>query len=242
MSETPGAGEGARDDLTPPGPAPGAERGEATPPNPYFPYAPIALAPQGWREFDRSSLVSFLLALTWIGAPVAVILGVRGIRRTADDSRVGRWAAITGIVVGLLGTLTLVAGISGTMWLRDNFKSVGRVEAGDCVDVDDSDGVSFDIRSCDDPHHGEVAAAGDLDHAGYADFLSDRAAEFCFGQLDEHYREAARTGRYVVTVVIDAPDPDRPTVGDAYACYFSSADGRDLTAAVDDTDQDGSNA
>jgi hypothetical protein len=193
---------------------------------------PAAPTPPPWRELDRQSLFAFLLGLTWVGAPIAVLLGILGVRRTADGTRAGRWAAVSGIILGVVGCVGLVAAIAGTVWVRDNIKGVGRVEVGDCIWVDDADGVSFAVSGCSEGHRGEVVAAGELDLRGRRTYESTTAAEFCSREMEEPYLSAARSGRYLVTVVVDAVDPDEPVVGDAFACYFERADGAELSAPI----------
>ncbi|MCI1984269.1 MAG: DUF4190 domain-containing protein [Bifidobacteriaceae bacterium] len=57
--------------------------------------------------------------------PVGLVLGIIGLRRIAKGRRVGmevpgRGAAITGIVIGALWTLYIVAGIIFVIWLYAN--------------------------------------------------------------------------------------------------------------------------
>ncbi len=96
------------------------------------------------------------------------------------------------MVFGFLGTFGLVAGVAGATWFRDNINSVGRVEAGECVDVGRSDGVSLDIRDCNERHRAEVVPAAEVDSSSYDALVNGSAAEFCFSQPEEPYRSAAR--------------------------------------------------
>jgi hypothetical protein len=164
-----------------------------------------------------------------------VFFGIRGLRRTRDGSRGGRWAAVLAIVAGALGTLAFVGLVLGVGWLHDNVRAVDRAEAGMCVDVDDSDGVSFDVRSCSEKHQAEIVAAGDIGDIEEALTLNASASEFCYGLADEHYQRAARTGRYLVTLVVGNTVPANPGPGDAYACYFTRADGSLLDEPIPST-------
>jgi hypothetical protein len=174
--------------------------------------------------------------LTAVGSPIGAVLGLIGLRRTAAGARAGRWAAISAIALGLCGTLALVGVTVGAVLFRDHVQGVGRVEAGECVDVnDDADGVSFDVRDCSDPHQAEVVAAGDFSGATYRMRRGVPPARFCYRVLDDHYRSAARTGQYAVRLVVGAAQPGSPDLGDAWACYFSRVDGRSLTDAIEGT-------
>lgn len=235
------------DGLTPPGPPVGGE-----PPPPYEPvgggrsvdewlaeratpehrnpygFAPPTTERPELRELDRTSLLAFALAMSWLLSPIGALLGIRGLRRTSDGVRAGRWAAITAIVVGACGTIGLVAGGIGAAWYENNIKAVGRVEVGNCVNVIDDDGVEFAVKQCADPHDAEVVAAGDFDPSTRALFDNANPAQFCARMADESYREAARSGDYVVALVVGNSSPDEPEIGDSYACYYADAGGRPL--------------
>ena len=193
------------------------------------------VAPRPWRELDQTSLMSFALALTVVGAPVGIVLGVRGLRRTEGGVKSGRWAAVLGIVLGIAALLGVVLGAVGLHWFRDNVKSIARAEVGDCVDVvDGDDSLSFTSASCTDRHQAEIVAAGEWSSREEDLFFrSDAsAADLCFREADEHYQRAARTGRYQVTLVIGADDPREPRTGDAYACYFTLTKGGSLSDPI----------
>ncbi|KAA1418682.1 hypothetical protein F0U44_09300 [Nocardioides humilatus] len=256
MDDTPDGG-----DLTPPGPPPSAtpeperptgglsmddwiaaQRSRPAEPrgfpqadlphaSPYAPMPPLG-SPPPVREFDRASLVGFALSLTGIASIVGVVLGVLGLRRTADGTKDGRWAAILAVVIGLVATLGIVVAVAGMVWFRDNVRTTARVEAGTCVDVDDSDGVLFFPRSCTSPHHGEVVATGKFRGRAAIAIINAPAAQFCFAMADEGYRRAARTGDYSVSLVFSAEERGHPGPDDSFACYYSRRDGLSLDEPI----------
>lgn len=68
---------------------------------------------------DGVSIAAFVTGL-WSLGPVAVILAVFGLRRTANQVRSGRWAAWAGLVLGILGTLAYVVLIVAVVWIKEN--------------------------------------------------------------------------------------------------------------------------
>ena len=52
-------------------------------------------------------IVSIVTSL-FIGSPVAIFLGIAGMRETRDGAKSGRGMAIAGLVLGIIGTLILL--------------------------------------------------------------------------------------------------------------------------------------
>ena len=74
-------------------------------PPPYGP-PPDGPAPGQRRpSLDGVSIAGLVCALTWCAAPVGIGLGIAGIVRTKRGKRRGRWAAVTGLVVGIIALL-----------------------------------------------------------------------------------------------------------------------------------------
>ncbi|HVK29134.1 MAG TPA: hypothetical protein VM575_12390, partial [Nocardioides sp.] len=59
--------------------------------------------------YDARSVASLVLLGTLALAPVSVVLGVLGLRRTRHGARRGRWCAVLGVVGGLALTTGLAA-------------------------------------------------------------------------------------------------------------------------------------
>ncbi|MFC7505183.1 DUF4190 domain-containing protein, partial [Nocardioides sp. GCM10030258] len=58
---------------------------------------------------DGISIAALICSLTCCAAPVGIGLGIAGIVRTKDGQRSGRWAAVTGLVLGIF---MMVAGVA----------------------------------------------------------------------------------------------------------------------------------
>lgn len=197
-------------------------------PNPYGAGQPVA----GRAPYDGLSIAALVCSLTCCAAPVGIGLGIAGIVRTSRGRRSGRWAAVSGLVVGLL---VLLAGIgfvvfAGVMGSRTVWEDEARV--GQCIDIDFLDDPIK--ASCGDPHTGEVVWVGrfDADLVGVFDDVS--VAEFCHGLpgLAPEYASAIRSGEYDVHVETDSFDEDEPESGDAFFCYVERSDGEKLEDRV----------
>lgn len=188
-------------------------------------------------DYDRGAVTSALLVGTIVLAPVALVLGVRGLRRTGPGRRRGRWCAVLGVTGGALGIAVLVGGLWLGSWFRAHVRPVDGLALGDCVspgfDLDDltTDTVVFGPRSCSEPHRAEVAVAGTLDESQAEAFATRSGAEICAGHYGGPYLPAAASGRYDVLVVLDG-DPDLARYGDTYACLLLRADGGPLTEPI----------
>lgn len=184
-------------------------------------------------EYDRGAVASLLLVGTLVLAPVALVLGVRGLRRTGPGRRRGRWCAVLGVVGGGLGIVAMIGGLWLGSWFRDNVRPVDDLAVGDCVspgfDLDDlaTEDVAFGSRSCSGAHLAEVAVTGTLDYSQAESFALRSGAEICANRYAEPYLSAAESARYDVLVVLDG-DPDRASYGDTYACLLLRADGTSL--------------
>ncbi|WP_408896286.1 hypothetical protein ACJ5H2_15365 [Nocardioides sp. R1-1] len=199
-------------------------------PNPYGASVPGAVR----APYDGLSIAALVCSLTCCAAPVGIGLGIAGIVRTSGVRRSGRWAAVTGLVVGLLVLLAAIGFVvfAGVMGSRTVWEDEARV--GQCIDVDF---LGDPIKaSCVDPHAGEVIWTGtfDADLLGVFDDVS--VAEFCHGLpgLAPDYAAAIRSGDYDVRVETDSFDEDEPESGDAFFCYVERSDGEDLTGRLAD--------
>lgn len=182
------------------------------------------------EAYDRGAVASLLLVGTIVLAPVALVLGVRGLRRTGPGRRRGRWCAVLGVVGGALGIVAMIGGLWLGSWFREHVRPVSDLAVGDCVapDFEVSDlaaqDVAFASRSCSEPHLAEVAVAGTLDHSQAESFATRSGAEICANRYDEPYLSAAESARYDVLVVLDG-DPGQASYGDTYACLLLRTDG-----------------
>ncbi|HWJ09289.1 MAG TPA: DUF4190 domain-containing protein [Nocardioides sp.] len=199
------------------------------PGNPYGGEYP-AYEPTG--RTDGISIAAFVCALTCCAAPVGVGLGIAGIVRTKDGRRRGRWAAVTGVV---LGSLLTVAGLAFVvfaviMGTRTLWEDEARV--GDCLDIDFLDDQVK--AGCAEPHDGEVIWVGEFDGDLVHRFDRVPLDLFCgeLPGLDPTYAEALDSGDYQAEISIDAFDEDNPDPGDLFYCYLERTDGGEIDGSI----------
>lgn len=210
-------------------------QGPLGPPNPYGGYPPYAAGPP---RTDGVSLAALVCSLSCCAAPVAIGLGIAGLVRTKGGRRGGRWAAVTGLVLGIVLTLGIVAfGVLVTVtFQRTIWEDQARV--GQCLDLDFLDEPAK--ADCDDPHDGEIVAVGafDTDLLDAYDDLS--TADFCaqLDGIDPAYVTALGEARYDAGISMDSLEDDDPGDGDLFFCYVLDADGEKLTGTLRGTDTD----
>lgn len=208
--------------------------GGPPPPNPYGGYSGYGSYEPGEVRAgtDGISIASFVCALTCCAAPVAVGLGIAGIVRTSGSRRSGRWAAVSGLVIGSILTVAIVAFVifAGVMGSRTLWEDEARV--GDCLDIDFLDDQVK--ASCTEPHVGEVVWVGEFDSDLVDVFDLVSLDEFCGGLpgLAPTYRSAVESGDYRAGISIDAFDEDDPDSGDLFYCYLERADGSKMDAPI----------
>jgi hypothetical protein len=193
--------------------------------------------------YDRGSVASALLVGTWVLAPVAFALGVRGLRRTGSGRQRGRWCAVLGIVGGLLGMAGFAGAVALARWYDDvDALAPDALERGDCVDSgfdrtgESDDPIVFVRRSCTEPHDAEVVDAGVFDSQQLADLPQLTAPQLCARTWDPALTVPAATGRYTVEVIVPQGVSE---LGAPYLCLIESYDGARLTAPVAATAPDG---
>lgn len=200
-------------------------------PNPYD-------APPG-PSLDGISVAALACSLACCAAPVAIGLGVAGIVRTRDGRRTGRWMAVTGLVLGVLGTVALVVGsVAFVRWVDEQEADeqageqagevvyVDELAAGDCVrmGIEDYRYIDITAASCTEPHEAEIVYASRFTSAEQVQAQLDDPT-FCwplgktFG-----YTTLLDDGEYGYDIVVDSADSARPEVGDAFACFVRKID------------------
>ncbi len=209
------------------------------PPDPHGEYASYG-AGRGPQRLDGISIAALVCSLTCCAAPIGIGLGIAGIVRTKDGRRAGRWAAVTGLVVGVVLTIAMIAFavFAGVMGARTLWEDEARV--GQCLDVDFlDDQIEAD---CADPHVGEVIWVGRFDDPLVKRFESVGIDEFCGGLpgLEAHYRDALDSGDYQADISIDAFDEDEPGDGDRFYCYLERTDGAEIDGPLSQTGDESS--
>lgn len=179
---------------------------------------------------DGLSIAALVCSLTCCAAPVGIGLGIAGIVRTKDGRRSGRWAAVTGLVVGIVMMLASVAVIIGLVWYGTNTVLIEDARAGDCIDVGD---VDIWKAECDEPHDAEVIHAGQFDEELVEQYVATPSAtEFCAPlAVRSGYADVVRQGNHGISTWVDSWDIDDPDVGDHFICVAEPLEG-DLDAPL----------
>lgn len=197
------------------------------------------------RGTDGISITGFVLSLTCCLSIVGFVLGLVGLSRTKNGQRGGRWAAISAIVLGVIGTLVTIGAIVLGVTTLSGTQFASELRVGECADRAFDDTTSYPLLrdvDCDDEHDGEVLATGsqfDLDDA-LADLGTDDASatreeieEACLSLADGRPGDALESGLadgdLEINVLGDDPDPrgSEPIV-----CFVESSDGDTLTSPV----------
>lgn len=148
-------------------PAPTYPGGGATPPPPSgspFPPPPqpfqaYAGPNDGSAGYSGLAIASFVCGLTCcLGIP-AVVLGAIGIAKTGAGRARGRWMAVTGVVLGVLGTLAMVLVGLGIFVISDRVVTPANAEPGQCVQAEtDGDNVTMIDLGCSMEHNAQIFA------------------------------------------------------------------------------------
>lgn len=197
------------------------------------------------RGTDGISITGFVLSLTCCLSVVGFVLGLVGLSRTKDGKRGGRWAAISAVVLGVIGTLVTVGAIVLGVTTLSGTQFVSEVRAGECADRAFGDTTSYPLLrdvDCDDDHDGEVLATGsqlDLDDAladlgtGDASATRDEIEEACLslagGRPGDALESGLASGDLEINVLGDDPGPRG---SDPIICFVESSDGSKLTSSV----------
>jgi len=182
-------------------------------------------ATKGTDGFSIAALVTGLLCC--FGIP-AVVLGIVGILRTRGGQRKGAWMAITGLVLGVLGSVAWVLiaiGLAGANWSSSDPLDL---DTGECFNSDDvtdeKDEVGFvEEVSCSEKHDAEVVAAWTVDSDESGAAVEETApAEVCTDRLSDTERAKIVTSGLKLGAVAD--DPEDISEGDRLVCYVYSED------------------
>lgn len=116
------------------------------------------------RGTDGVSITGFVLSLTCCLSFVGAILGFIGLGRTKNNQRKGRWAAISAIIIGILGTLVAGGVIAFFVLVSNQFVTPGNAEVGQCIDIEEIEDGDADIAlakaDCTDDHDAEIVHTG----------------------------------------------------------------------------------
>jgi hypothetical protein len=176
------------------------------------------------KKTDGVSIAAFVTGLVCC-APVGVILGIIGIARTKNGQRKGRWAAVTGIVLGVLGIVAWVGLAVGGVWIFENTIRPDNAEVGQCVDIEDDGGeVSMLKKDCTEDHDGEIVGVEKVDSEN-REAIETGMADFCAEVVSaEDLTTIFERGDLELNAVIE--DPDNVENGDTLVCYAQATEGK----------------
>lgn len=196
---------------------------------PYQPYQPYSGGPQpnpyggppaaSGTPVDGVSIAGFVLSLLCCTSLVGFILGLVGMKRTKDGRRSGRWAALSAVLIGAVGTLAFVGGLVVLVWFGTSTVQVSSAEVGQCVDVDRTSSADATLweKDCDEPHDAEIVYVGAFNSEAVDSYDSSEPQLLCVDRVGDQLSEISAEN-HVLGLVIDG-DEDQPEVGDDFLCY-----------------------
>lgn len=174
---------------------------------------------------DGVSITSFVLSLICC-APVGLVLGFIGLGRTKNGQRKGRWAAVTGIVLGVLGLgvwVLVAVGLAGGISFLNSIVDPADAEVGQCVNLDDEDSNTVLIRKadCNEDHDGEIVAVEEVTSEN-VDAINEQMVGYCETIIDP---DDLATLNEVPDLEYNAvtEHAGNVEVGDHLVCYVESA-------------------
>jgi len=218
--------------TTPPNPPEGNDNPYGGPPppgqNPYGAQPYPGGDPYGGQpaepKTDGISIAAFVTGLLCC-APVGVVLGIIGIRRTKDGQRKGRWAAVIGLVLGALGILAWIGVVAGGVWIFNNAVTPDNAEVGQCVNIETEDNeVTMLKKECSEEHDGEIVAVEEVDSEN-KEAIEVGMASYCQEVLSAEDLEVINADTSLeLNAVIE--DPSDVSDGDHLVCYAEAKSGK----------------
>lgn len=201
-----------------------------------FPANPYGDGGEAPKKTDTVSIIAFVLSLTCCLSIVGAIMGFIGLGRTKGGKKKGRWAAISAVIIGILGTLAAAGIVIAVVFVAGNTVTVDNAEVGQCVDVSGpDDGLSLTKKECSESHDAEIVAvgkAGDVEGADLEDTF--QTADVCSQLADP--ADFEKVTAFLVETELEfsviAEDPDDVSDGDSVVCYVERVDGEKLTEGI----------
>jgi hypothetical protein len=242
---TPGSG-----DQPPPPPPP---YGQSQPPYGQDPYPqdPSSASPYGQpgggygqpaydsgtpAKTDPVSIIGFVLSLTCCLSIVGAVMGAIGLGRTKKNQRKGRWAAISALIIGILGTLAFAGIIIVAVFFANSVIPVDEAEVGQCANIlsEDDESVTLTDTECDSSHDAEIVYTGTYGEVESSQFvpsdpddLTDAGISFgiCTELMAANGQQAdldALGDDVTYQFVTQTADPPSD---EAFYCYVERSDG-----------------
>lgn len=217
------------------------------PPTPYAQPTPYGQPAPGTDGFSIAALITGILGIS----PVALGLGIAGMRRTRRTGQSGRGLAIAGVVLGAVGiagwllVIGLVALLATNEDVQEGFsqgfeesyadRTGANLNLGDCFELPDdaTDLTGIVAIDCASPHGAELVGVDELTDAEYPGEESVVATteDFCFEQFGEYigtdYDASGLDMMYLY------PTQASWTLGDRrLMCWAQNPDGSPLESSV----------
>ncbi|WZH50681.1 MAG: DUF4190 domain-containing protein [Nocardioides alkalitolerans] len=191
---------------------------------------------------DGISITAFVLSLTCCLSFIGLILGFVGLSRTKNDQRKGRWAAVSAIVIGALGTLAALGTIAVAVFVGTSAIDPRDAEVGDCGNIlsEDRDTITMTSKDCGDRHDLEVVYVGTFDEIEDSQFLPSDPDDLTDAGISAGVCTDLMPAEDVAT--LDESDDDlrygivtedtSPSGDEAFFCYVERLDGEKLEGSL----------
>lgn len=210
--------------FPPPPPAQPGGYGAPPPPGSFGGYgAPAPFGNELPPKTDGVSIASLVTALLCCTGPVAVVLGIVGIRRTKGGQRKGRGLAVAGLVIGVLATIGLIGGGIAIAVFAKSAISLDEAQAGQCFNTNDDnpDAIVLLEKDCTEKHDGEIIATTEVT-ADNLDAAKDQSGSICASLVADDELQQLDAVRPRLDFKAITETPDDINVGDHIVCYVTS--------------------
>ncbi|KRC46349.1 MULTISPECIES: DUF4190 domain-containing protein [unclassified Nocardioides] len=171
---------------------------------------------------DGLSIAALVLSFLCCLAPIGVILGIVGIRRTKGGQRKGRGLAIAAIIIGVIMSIATASLIAVGVFFADKVVTPGNAEVGQCVDVDENDDTIFLYKKeCTEKHDAEIVGIAKVDSSNIEEIKSSMAG-YCATAIAAE--DLAKLSAHLQDVKAVIEDPKKVEKGDHLVCYVEPSD------------------
>ncbi|HVK28292.1 MAG TPA: DUF4190 domain-containing protein [Nocardioides sp.] len=166
---------------------------------------------------DGVSIAALVLSFLCCLAPIGLILGIVGIRRTRGGQRKGRGLAIAAIIIGILMSIVTAVVGAAIFIFADSLVTPGNAKVGQCVNVDEDDGsILLYKKECTEEHDAEIVGVAEVT-AENRDEVESSMAGYCAKAIDSS--DFAKLTDHLDEINALIEDPDKVSVGDHLVCY-----------------------